>query len=217
MRPTKMLIFSPTILLLSLYSAFIFGLIFLLFTTFPAVFEATYGFRPGISGLSYLGLGLGMAVGVIFFSKLSDRATGQRLDGTARPERRLLLMIFASPILPISFFWYGWSAFSETHWIVPITGTFFVGLGAFLLMMSAQIYLVDSFDSGGAASALAANLVLRSLAGTFLPFAGSPLYEKLGLGWGNSLLAFLAIAFAPVPVLFYKFGERLRAKYPVDY
>ncbi|KEF63033.1 uncharacterized protein A1O9_01009 [Exophiala aquamarina CBS 119918] len=36
-RPTKMLIFSPIVLLLSLYAGLIFGLIFLLFTTFPNV------------------------------------------------------------------------------------------------------------------------------------------------------------------------------------
>ncbi|KAG6367319.1 hypothetical protein INS49_001506 [Diaporthe citri] len=50
-RPTKMLVFSPIVLMMSLYSAFMFGLIYLLFTTFPAVFEQTYGFSAGIAGL----------------------------------------------------------------------------------------------------------------------------------------------------------------------
>ncbi|TQS33101.1 hypothetical protein Golomagni_06567, partial [Golovinomyces magnicellulatus] len=217
-RPTKLLIFSPIVLLLSLYSAFVFGLIYLLFTTFPLVFEKTYGFGPGISGLSYLGLGLGMVVGIVLFSKLSDKLMNRTGGGSERrPELRLLLMIWAAPVIPIGCFWYGWSAHAVTHWIVPILGTFFIGLGAFLLMMPAQIYLVDSFGSDAAASALAANTVLRSLAGTFLPFAGDPLYSKLGLGWGNSLLGFLAIAFAPVPIFFYKYGERLRTKFKVDY
>ncbi|KAK7742890.1 hypothetical protein SLS63_000458 [Diaporthe eres] len=70
-RPTKMLVLSPIISMMSLYSAFMFGLIYLLFTTFPAVFEETYGFRPGIAGLVYLGLGLGMIVGIILFGKLA--------------------------------------------------------------------------------------------------------------------------------------------------
>jgi hypothetical protein len=44
----------------SLYCAFMFGLIYLLFTTFPAVFETTYHFATDISGLAYLGLGVGV-------------------------------------------------------------------------------------------------------------------------------------------------------------
>ena len=42
-RPMKMLIFLPQVLILSFYTAFVFGLIYLLFTTFPAVFEGQYG------------------------------------------------------------------------------------------------------------------------------------------------------------------------------
>ncbi|KAH8759319.1 major facilitator superfamily domain-containing protein [Diaporthe sp. PMI_573] len=217
-RPTKMLVLSPVILMMSLYSAFMFGLIYLLFTTFPTVFEEIYGFSAGIAGIVYLGLGLGMIVGIVLFGKLSDKLVVSARGGTAgRPELRLILMIWATPVIPVGFFWYGWSAFAKSHWIVPIVGTFCIGAGAFLLMMPAQIYLVDAFGTNAVASALAANTVLRSLAGTFLPFAGAPLYARLGLGWGNSLLAFLALAFLPVPVLFYKFGERLRKRFPVDY
>lgn len=217
-RPTKILVLSPIVLMMSLYSAFMFGLIYLLFTTFPAVFEETYGFSAGIAGLVYLGLGLGMIVGIVLFGNLSDKLVASSRSGTAgRPELRLILMIWATPVIPVGFVWYGWSAYVQTHWIVPILGTFFIGAGAFLLMMPAQIYLVDAFGTSAAASALAANTVLRSLAGTFLPFAGAPLYASLGLGWGNSLLAFLALAFLPVPVFFYKFGERLRRRFPVDY
>lgn len=42
------------------------------------------------------------------------------------------------------------------------------------------------------------------------------MYEKLGLGWGNSLLGFVALAMLPVPVLLLKFGERIRLRFPLD-
>ena len=213
-----MLIFSPIVLLLSLYVAFVFGLIFLLFTTFPSVFEATYGFGPGTAGLSYLGLGLGMATGVVLLGKLSDRLMKKPADGgAASPEQRLRLMIGLSPIVPVGFFWYGWAAERHAHWIVPILGTFFIGLGAFSLVVPAQIYFVDAFGSRASASALAASMVCRNLFGTFLPLAADPLYDRLGLGWGNSLLGFIGIFFIPVPLLFYRYGGWLREKFPVDY
>ena len=70
-------------------------------------------------------------------------------------------------------------------------------------------YLVDAFTIH-AASALAANTVLRSIAGALLHLAGPKMYAKLGLGWGNSLLGFVALAMIPLPYLFYKYGERIR-------
>jgi hypothetical protein len=75
--------------------------------------------------------------------------------------------------------------------------------------MPISSYLIDAFTIY-AASAIAANTVLRSLVGALLPLAGPSMYEALGLGWGNSLLGFLALAMVPIPILFWKYGERLR-------
>jgi hypothetical protein len=36
------------------------------------------------------------------------------------------------------------------------------------------------------------------------------MYRALGYGWGNSLLAFLAMLMVPMPYVFYRWGERLR-------
>lgn len=57
---------------------------------------------------------------------------------------------------------------------------------------------------------MAANTELRSLVGALLPLAGSPLYDTLGQGWGNSLLGFICILMIPLPIFFYRFGKRLR-------
>ena len=75
--------------------------------------------------------------------------------------------------------------------------------------MPISTYLIDAFTRHSA-SALAANTILRSLFEAFLPLAGPPLYKALGLGWGNSLLAFIALAMVPVPVILWRYGESLR-------
>lgn len=143
-RPTYMLIFSPITLLLSLYCAFVFGLLYLLFTTFASVFSEQYNFSTGVSGLAYLGVGLGMAVGVALFSILSDKVASKKQDKTSgeqwKPERRLLLMIWLGPVLPLGFFWYGWSAYYKTHWIVPLVGTGFIGIGSLMIMVRLFIH-----------------------------------------------------------------------------
>ena len=76
--------------------------------------------------------------------------------------------------------------------------------------MPSMVYLVDCFGAEAAASALAANTLLRSIGGAFLPLAGPPLYNSLGLGWGNSLLGFLAVAMLPIPWVFFLYGEKIR-------
>jgi hypothetical protein len=93
--------------------------------------------------------------------------------------------------------------------IVPIIATAFIGLGNLTAMMTIQTYLVDAFTIH-AASAIAANTVLRSVFGAVLPLCGLTMFDKLGLGWGNSLLGFISLAFIPVPILFRFYGERIR-------
>ncbi|KAI1338571.1 major facilitator superfamily domain-containing protein [Xylariaceae sp. FL0016] len=213
-RPTKLLFLSPIVLLLSLLCAFVFGLLFLLFTTFPAVFEEQYHFSAGVSGLSYLGVGLGLGVSLAAYAHLSDKL--QKASGDSpTPEGRLKPMVWVMPAIPVGIFWYGWAAEKQTHWIVPILGTFVFGLGFLWVVMPTQLYMVDAFGPEAAASALAANVVLRLLCGSFLPLAGPPLYAALGLGWGNSVLGFIGLAFIPVPLLLCRYGRWLRERFAV--
>jgi hypothetical protein len=73
------------------------------------------------------------------------------------------------------------------------------------------VYLIDVFTVY-AASAMAANTVFRSVVAAVLPLAGPTMYAKLGYGWGNSLLGFVALACVPIPFYFIKYGERMRTK-----
>ncbi|KAF2687512.1 MFS general substrate transporter [Lentithecium fluviatile CBS 122367] len=220
-RPTKLLIYSPIVWSLSVYCAFVWGLLILLFTTFPDVYKGQYGFDQKNVGLAYIGMGVGMALGAASFGILSDktakkRSAGQNQGNDWKPESRLQLMVYFSTITPIGFFWYGWSTYYKAHWVVPIIGTGFIGMGALYIVMPVQMYLVDIFGPTAAASAIAANTVLRSLMSTFLPLAGPSLYESLGLGWGNTLLGFIAVGFCALPAFFYKHGEWMRTKWPVE-
>lgn len=213
-RPTKLLILSPIVLLLSLLCAFVFGLLFLLFTTFPTVFEEQYHFSTGASGLSYLGVGIGMVVSLGAFATVSDKLQ-KALGDSPKPEGRLKPMMWVMPAVPVGIFWYGWAAEKQTHWIVPIIGTSFFGFGVLWVIMPTQLYLVDVFGPEAAASALAANVILRLLFAAFIPLAGPSLYADLGLGWGNSVLGFIGVAFLPVPLLFYRYGGWLRERFTV--
>ncbi|KAL5333053.1 major facilitator superfamily domain-containing protein [Aspergillus crustosus] len=214
-RPIRLLFRSMILFVMSLYVALVFGVMYLLFTTFTGVFEGQYGFSTSISGLVYLGLGVALVMSMVIFNMMNARVRADPPQ-QPRPEHRLILMIWFSPLVGLGLFLYGWTAQYKVHWIVPIIGTSLMGFGAFFVITPAQLYLIDVFGSQAAASALGANNLLRYIFSTFLPLAGPRMYRSLNYGWGNSLLGFIALAFVPAPVLFYKYGERLRAKSSVS-
>lgn len=211
-RPVKMLFLSPIIFSVSLYCAFAYGVLYLLFSTIPLVFTSTYNFSVGTTGLVYIPLGLGYIVGMAFFSLLSDRTVVRMTkanNGVFEPEMRLPDCIYFAALLPVTFFWYGWTAEFKTHWAAPVVGLLPFGVAILGIWQPIQAYVIDAYPNF-AASGLAAFTVFRSVVAAFLPMAGPPMYDALGLGWGNSLLGFIAIALIPVPALIYKYGGRLR-------
>lgn len=211
-RPTRMLFLSPLVFFISLYIAFTYGTLYLLFTTIPIVFRETYGWSIGITGLIYICLGMGNLTGWAVVTALSDRGVVRRTkrnNGVFQPEMRLPLSIYSSFFLPITFFWYGWAAHYRVHWIVPVLGLFPFSYGIIGIFTPLTTYLIDCYPMY-AASAIAANTVMRSLAGMLLPLAGPSMYENLGLGWGNSLLGFICVIMIPVPLLLHRYGAKLR-------
>lgn len=226
-RPMKLLLFDPISIVFGLYIAVVYGYLYLMFTSITTVFQGAYGFSPSNVGLVFLGLGVGSILGVAYFSIASDRTikrkaaaadklaaeTGATPEGM-KPEYRLSPIIVGAVLLPLGFFFYGWTAeFPEkVHWMVPIVSHLFIGVANIIIFLALQMYLVDAYTVY-AASALAANTVVRSVVGAVLPLAGLRMYADLGVGWGNSVLGFIAVALLPVPLLILKYGEFLRKNY----
>lgn len=63
-----------------------------------------------------------------------------------------------------------------------------------------------------AASALAAVTVLRYVAAGGMTIAGTPLYENLGIPWSLTLMGIVAALLAPVPYVFYIYGDGIRRR-----
>lgn len=76
--------------------------------------------------------------------------------------------------------------------------------------MTGFSYLIDVYLQM-ANSAIAAQTFVRSLAGSGFPLFAVQMYNRLGVAWASSLLAFLCIAMIPVPVIFYLYGKKLRS------
>ncbi|KAH0828296.1 putative transporter [Fonsecaea pedrosoi] len=213
-RPLQMLVKYPIVMVLSGYMSLVYGLLYLLFTTITFVFEQQYGFSPQITGLAYLGIGIGFFLGAGVIAATSDRMViklTKRNNGQFEPEMRMPLMIIFACFIPVSFFWYGWAADKKVHWIVPIIGMVPFSFGMMGVFLPIQTYLIDCYPTY-AASAIAILTATRSLVGALLPLAGPPMYDALGLGWGNSLLGFVALACIPIPLVLERYGKQIRSR-----
>ncbi|GKT72669.1 major facilitator superfamily transporter [Colletotrichum tofieldiae] len=213
-RPMRLLFCCPFVTVVCVYVAVLYGTLYLLFATYSFVFSEVYGFSTVAVGLVFLPGGLGTLLGACYVGTFSDRTLKRRAAaGRANaPEDRLAPVITLPGALafPAGMFAYGWCVEGRIHWAASLAGTAVTGFGSILVFTGIQTYLIDAFE-GYAASAVGANAVLRGIAGALLPLSGLGLYESLGWGWGNSLLAFAALVFAPLPLVYGVYGARIRS------
>jgi MFS family permease len=212
-RPFRLLATQPIVQVIALYMAYIFGLFYLLIASFPRVWIGQYNQSTSIAGLNYLSLGIGFIIGALFNARISDRILArltQKNKGVPKPEFRIPMMFVGSAFMPIGLFWYGFSANAKAHWIVPNLGIVVFAAGSVLCIEAMQTYIFDSYRRY-AASALAAAIIARSVAGFAVPLASPILYDDLGIGWGTAVLAFIGVGVGiPAPFIFWFFGEKLR-------
>ena len=209
-RPFTLNFTEPMVFLLNLYIGLVYGLLYVWFESFPIVFTDIYGFSLSMEGVSFVGILVGAFVAIPpFFWYLHKYIEPEfNENGEIMPEKRLLAACVGSFFVPICLFWFGWSA-GNTHWIMPIIGSAFFSVAALILFNCVLNYLGDAYPDY-AASVLAGNDLLRSGFGAGFPLFANAMYENLGVDWASSTLAFLGIAFIPIPFVLYMYGERLR-------
>ncbi|KAJ5081221.1 MFS multidrug transporter [Penicillium angulare] len=218
-RPFRLLFTQPIIQVLSVYMAYVYGLQYLMLSTFPSLWTDSeyYGESIGIGGLNYISLGFGALSGSLIAARLNDYTYANlkaRNNGSGKTEFRLPLLAITSICCPIGLFIYGWTAQTHQPWIAPNIGACIFGVANMISFQCMQTYTVDTYTKF-AASAMASVSVLRSICAFAFPLFAPYLYNALDYGWGNSVLAFISIAIGfPVPIFLWVFGERLRKASP---
>lgn len=212
-RPITMLLTHPIIFGLGLFMAFMYGFMYLMLVTFPALWTDEYNYSVGIAGTMYLGLGVGFVLSTAFWTPMTQR-TYQKLvkknNGVAMPEFRIALLVFVALIMGTGLIWYGWSAEVKMMWLMPVVGTGIFAFGLVPMFLCIQNYLID-MNPRYSASAVAAAAVFRSFFGFGFPLFGAAMYDRLGYGWANTLCGILAyILGIPFPLVIYFYGERVR-------
>ncbi|KAI1482815.1 putative florfenicol exporter [Daldinia eschscholtzii] len=215
-RPLGLLIRRPIIQVISLVLALNFGIYTLMLSTFATLWINWYGQSALLGSLHYLSFSIGFVITAqigarimdIIYRRLKDRPKNK---GEGRPEFRAPYMIPGVLFIPIGLFWYGWAAEYRITWVMVDIGAIIFTCGSSILSQALLAYTLDIFGELGA-SANAATRLLSNVLGFVFPIFAPQLYDRLGYGWGNSLLAFIFVALGlPVPLLLWRWGRGLRA------
>ncbi|KAK4043554.1 major facilitator superfamily domain-containing protein [Parachaetomium inaequale] len=213
-RPMRLLFTEPIVTLLSVYMAFIYGLLYLFLTAYPFVFQGVHGMSSGVAGLTFFGMIAGQLIAgiTVLLQQPSYTRKLAANGGVPIPEWRLPSVIAGGVSFSAGLFWFGWSGYrQDIHWIVPTLSGLLTGFGLGSIFLQALNYLVDAYLMF-AASAIAGNTFLRSLAGAGFPLFSKYMFDGMGIQWASTLLGCVAALLVPIPIVFMIYGHRIRAK-----
>jgi MFS family permease len=216
-RPFLLTFREPIIMLVALYLTIIYIILFTFLDGYTFIFTDIYGFSQGITGLAFLGIGMGLCfasllVPLIYMWARRDlkeikAAGGNRLP----PEFRLWFAIFGAPAVPISMFWLGWTAYPSISCWCSLVATVLFGFGILCIFISCYQYIIDSYEVF-AASALASITLIRYVVAGGMIEVAIPMYSKLGVHWTLTIMGAISTLMVPVPYLFYIYGTKIRGK-----
>ena len=212
-RPFAMLAQEPILSLMTAYMSFLYGVLYLLFEAYPVSFHEDRGWNIGVASLPFASfiVGITAGAGTIAYSTRTNFTRAIVKHGKLIPEERLPPMIIGAGVLPIGMFWFAWTSSPHITWVPQVLSSALIGMGMMVTFWQGINYIIDCYGFYSN-SAIAVNTFIRSIAGAAFPLFAYDMYKSLGVPWATSLLGFLCVLFFPVPVAFYYYGAKIRAK-----
>ncbi|KAK0649471.1 major facilitator superfamily domain-containing protein [Cercophora newfieldiana] len=214
-RPFVLAATEPILWFFNVWISVIYGILYLCFIAYPVVFVQYRGWTPGLSGLAFLGIGVGTLL-AIFLEPLWRRIINAHprdpTTGTAIPEATAAVMSLGALLTPVGQLGFSWTCLpTSIPYIAPIAFGVPFGMGNTLCFIYGTNYLAAAYGNH-AASALSGNTVMRSIFGAALPLAGPAMYASLTPQWAGTLLGLLEVVLIPIPIIFYYHGDKIRAR-----
>jgi MFS transporter, DHA1 family, multidrug resistance protein len=133
-RPAAMLVLEPILLLVTIYMAVIYGIIYLLFEAWPIAFQEDRGWNEGVGALPFLSLIVGVIIGgcIIAYTTKTRFARKLKKHGRVIPEERLVPMIIGGFIFPAGMFWFAWTSNPHISWVPQVISGAVIGAGVLM-------------------------------------------------------------------------------------
>lgn len=207
-RPLRLFMTEPIILMTATMCAMAFGLIYLFAEALPVVYSS-FDFSERQASLAFIPIGIGITSG--FLPRLyDDRKTAKlHLQGVQiQPEDKLSGFYVAAPVLAIGLWWFSWviPPLVHVHWISSLLALVLVGFALNEFDCTLTGYVADSYTIY-AASGFACLSLLRSLVSAAFPLFGHQMYTKVSANAASSILAGVATIFCMSTYVFMRFGK----------
>lgn len=128
---------EPILLLMSLYIALIYGLLYAFFFSYPVVFGEYYGWNDGMVGLTFCSVLIGVALAICVTPRIERDYLRRAAEkgGRADPEDRLPGMMIGCWFVPVSLFIFGWTSPPAVlpgggNWVGPVSSGVPFGFGS---------------------------------------------------------------------------------------
>jgi hypothetical protein len=211
-RPFHLLITEPVVFWFSLWVSFSWAVLYLTLAAVPLVFMRNHNFSLQQANAVFAATCVGSILATIisiYQEKIAiKKGWGKLVDN---PEGRLYFACIESALMPIGLFMFGWTSFSDIHWIAPAIAIALATMGIFAIYLAVFNYLADTYHRY-ASSALAAQSFCRNMLGGAFPLITTQMYNKLGFGAASSLLGGIGILLTVVPWILVFYGPRIRAR-----
>ncbi|KAF3927029.1 hypothetical protein ABW21_db0206280 [Orbilia brochopaga] len=209
-RPVALLVTEPIVLLFSIYSGFVYMLLYGFTSSLPYIFHTVYGFTTLQSGLPFIAICLGIISTVpVYLFFFEPRYT--RHPFPVPPEARLPSMVPPAIAMVVALLLFAWTAGLGVHWSVPVIAIWIFGYAALGLFVPHIAYITDCYPVV-AASVSGANGLLRYTMGCMFPLISRTMVEDIGIKWSMTILAGIAALMLPLPLLFMKYGAAIRQR-----
>jgi len=220
-RPFKMFLTEPIVLVLSLLSGFSDGLIFMFIQSFVLVYEQ-WGFGTVQVGLAFLSIGVGYLLAWIIFIPAIKRNQKERLnkpgDERAQYESRLWFLLYTAPCLPIGLFGFAWTVQGPPiHWMGSMVFAAIIGIANYAIYMATIDYMVCAYGPYSA-SATGGNGWSRDFIAGVLTVPATPFFTNiapesgLNVEYACTILACISMVLVLAVYVIYWKGPTLRKR-----
>ncbi|KAJ0164982.1 putative transporter [Colletotrichum tanaceti] len=222
-RPFKMFLTEPIVLVLSLLSGFSDALIFMFIQSFVLVY-GQWNFTTVQVGLAFIPIGVGYVIAWLLFIPAIKRNIKERRakpnDDRAQYESRLWFLLYTAPCLPIGLIGFAWTIQGPPiHWIGSMVFAAIVGIANYAIYMATIDYMICAYGPYSA-SATGGNGWSRDFLAGVLTVPATPFFTNIGADSGKNLEYACTILFCisfvlvvAVYVIYWK-GPALRARSP---
>lgn len=212
LRPIRLLLTEPIVLMVSAISGVAFALIYLFVEVLPIVYGA-FGFSQQQASLIFLSIGLGFLCTT--FTRIYDHQVWKNRGPDARPlspEEKLTGFAIAAPAFAIGLWWFAWTIAPQVPhvpWAVSALALIPIGFAINEFDCVLVGYLTDSYTTF-ASSAFASLSMVRSVLSAAFPLFAHEMYTELGANYATTILAVVATITCLCPVILIRYGWRIR-------